>query len=98
MHSQPEPAPKRRAPSRHVLEGSYPAVVAAAAPEKPAYVPADPLLTVREGAAETSQSISTFWRNVRAGRLPQPIYVSPKGPRWRLSEIRAALDALRGAR
>ncbi len=99
MQTHPEPASKRRPPSRHTLEGSYPAVVAATAtPQKPAYTPVDPLLAARESAMEAGQSISSFWRNVRAGRLPQPIYVSPRCPRWRRSEILAALEALRGAR
>jgi predicted DNA-binding transcriptional regulator AlpA len=62
------------------------------------YVPADPLLTAREVAAERSQSLSGFWRDVRAGRVPAAIYVTPRCPRWRRSEVLAGLEALRGAR
>jgi predicted DNA-binding transcriptional regulator AlpA len=69
-----------------------------AASRRSAYIPSDPLLTAREAAAERSQSLSTFWRDVRAGRLPPAIYVSPRCPRWRRSEILAALEALRVAR
>ena len=69
-----------------------------AASQRPIYVPSDPLLTAREAAAERSQSLSTFWRDVRAGRLPAAIYVSPRCPRWRRSEILAALEALRTSR
>lgn len=66
--------------------------------QRSAYVPPDPLLTAREAAAERGQAISTFWRDVRAGRVPAAIYVSPRAPRWRRSEILAALESLRVAR
>ena len=59
------------------------------------YVPDDPLLKAAEAAAERGQAVSTFWRDVRAGRVPPAIYVSPKAPRWRRSELRAALEAFR---
>ena len=62
---------------------------------KPVYVPDDPLLTAREAAAERGQAVSTFWRDVRAGRVPAAYYVSPRCPRWRRSELRAALAACR---
>lgn len=45
----------------------------------------DPLLTARESAAYRRQGLSTFWRDVRAGTVPQPIRVTPKAPRWKLS-------------
>ncbi len=59
------------------------------------YTPDDPLLTAAEAAAERRQAISTFWRDVKAGRVPLAIYTSPRCPRWRRSEIRAALEACR---
>jgi predicted DNA-binding transcriptional regulator AlpA len=62
---------------------------------KPEYVPDDPLLTAAEAAAERGQAISTFWRDVRSGRVPPAYYVSPRCPRWRRSELRAALEACR---
>ena len=62
---------------------------------KPEYVPDDPLLTAAEAAAERGQALSTFWRDVRAGRVPSAYYVSPRCPRWRRSELRAALEACR---
>ncbi len=62
---------------------------------KPEYVPDDPLLTAAEAAVERGQALSTFWRDVRAGRVPPAYYVSPRCPRWRRSEIRAALEACR---
>ena len=62
---------------------------------KLAYVPEDPLLTAAEAAAERGQALSTFWRGVKDGSVPAPYYVSPRCPRWRRSELRAALEATR---
>lgn len=59
------------------------------------YIPDDPLLTAREAAAERRQAISTFWRDVKRGLVPPAIYVSPRCPRWRRSELLAALEACR---
>ena len=69
--------------------------LAARARRKPQYVCDDPLLTAYEAAAESGRGLSTFWRDVRAGRLPPAYYVTPKAPRWRRSELRAAVDACR---
>lgn len=65
---------------------------------RPTYLPDDPLLTPREAAAERGQAISTFWRDVKLGRVPAAIYVNPKSPRWRRSELLAALEACRAPR
>lgn len=62
---------------------------------KPAYIPDDPLLTAAEAAAERGQALSTFWRDVAAGRVPTAYYVSPRCPRWRRSELRASVEACR---
>jgi len=59
-------------------------------PPPPAFLADDTLLTAREAAAYRRQAISTFWRDVRAGLVAKPIYVTPKAPRWRLSVLRAA--------
>jgi predicted DNA-binding transcriptional regulator AlpA len=61
------------------------------------YVPDDPLLAAAAAAAETGRALSTFWRDVKAGRLPPAYYVAPRSPRWRRSELRAAVDACRRA-
>ena len=53
----------------------------------------DPLLMAEEAAAETGRALSTFWRDVRRGALPAPYYVTPRAPRWRLSELRAVVEA-----
>ena len=61
------------------------------------YAPTDPLLTAREAATERRQGISTFWRDVKNGAVPQPYYVGAKSPRWRLSEIRASVEVTKKA-
>jgi predicted DNA-binding transcriptional regulator AlpA len=61
------------------------------------YVPDDPLLTAAETATERGQAVSTFWRDVKAGRLPPAYYVSPRCPRWRRSEVLAGIEATRAA-
>ncbi|MGE0714317.1 MAG: helix-turn-helix transcriptional regulator [Alphaproteobacteria bacterium] len=53
----------------------------------------DPLLTAREAAEYRRQGLSTFWRDVARGTAPKPVYVSPGAPRWRLSELDAAIAA-----
>jgi predicted DNA-binding transcriptional regulator AlpA len=55
----------------------------------------DALLTAKESAAEVHLSLAAFWRAVAARRLPPPLYPLPRAPRWRRSELRAALDATR---
>jgi len=45
------------------------------------------LLTAKEAAALRRCSISTVWRDAKAGRLPPPIYLAPKRPRWRLADV-----------
>jgi predicted DNA-binding transcriptional regulator AlpA len=62
---------------------------------KPAYVPDDPLLDAQDSAVESGRGLSTFWRDVRAGLLPPPYRITPMCPRWRRSELRAAVDASR---
>ena len=65
------------------------------APAAPLFICSDPLLTAREAADERRQGLSTFWRDVAAGRVPPAYYVSPRCPRWRRSELRAAVEACR---
>jgi predicted DNA-binding transcriptional regulator AlpA len=61
-----------------------------------ALLPADDqLLVAKQSAEEVGLSLPTFWRAVRDGRLPAPFYPAPRAPRWRRSELRAALEALR---
>jgi len=63
---------------------------AAARPRReplPAWAGSDALITAREAAALRRCSIATIWRDVGAGRLPKPIYLAPKRPRWRLRDV-----------
>jgi predicted DNA-binding transcriptional regulator AlpA len=53
----------------------------------------DPLLDVREAAAEAGVAVSTWWKWVKLGRFPQPLYPLPHSPRWRRSAVRAVLAA-----
>lgn len=62
---------------------------------RPSYVPSDPLLSAADAAAETGRALSTFWRDVKRGALPAPLRVNPRQPRWRQSELRAAVEACR---
>lgn len=59
------------------------------------YFPPDPLLTAEQAAEEVALSLPAFWRAVAAERLPAPLYPAPKAPRWRRSELHAALEATR---
>lgn len=58
-------------------------------------MPPDPLLSAESAAAEVGLSIQAFWRAVSAGRLPRPFYPASRAPRWRRSELHAALEATR---
>jgi predicted DNA-binding transcriptional regulator AlpA len=82
----------------HAVLGAANAAPAASRRRAATYIPDDPLLTPREAAAERRQALSSFWRDVRRGLVPPAIYVSPRCPRWRRSEIRAALEACRAPR
>jgi predicted DNA-binding transcriptional regulator AlpA len=57
----------------------------------------DPLLTAEAAAREVGLSIPSLWRCVAAGRLPAPFYPASRAPRWRRSELRAALEATRAS-
>jgi len=40
-------------------------------------------------------SVPAFWKAVASGRLPAPVYPAPRAPRWRVSELLAALEKTR---
>ena len=52
-----------------------------------AWADAEPLVTTREAARLRRCSIATIWRDVKAGRLAQPVYLAPRRPRWRLRDV-----------
>jgi predicted DNA-binding transcriptional regulator AlpA len=55
----------------------------------------DTLLTARQSADELNISLPAFWKGVADGRLPAPLYVLPRAPRWRRSDLHAALEGRR---
>lgn len=55
----------------------------------------DPLLTARQSVDELNISLPAFWKAVAEGRPPTPLYVLPRAPRWRLSELRAVSEGNR---
>jgi predicted DNA-binding transcriptional regulator AlpA len=55
----------------------------------------DRLLTAPEAAEYVGLSAAAFWRGVANGRFPRPFYPAPRAPRWRVSELREALEASR---
>ena len=88
FHGGQQRPPHRRDPDGHSRGGRC-APARAPGRRRPA------LLTAREGAAEARLSLAAFWRAVAARRLPRPLYPLPRAPRWRRSELRAALEATR---
>jgi len=54
------------------------------------------LLTVKQVARRLAISVRSVWRHVRSGWLPEPLYPTPRSPRWRRTDLERFLDA-RGA-
>lgn len=44
------------------------------------------------GGSNTPIHRSTLWRGVNAGRYPKPLKISPGTNRWRVGELRKALE------
>ena len=57
----------------------------------------DPLLTVREGAAELKISVPTFWRWVANGTLPKAVKLGGMS-RWPRSELLAVIERAKAKR
>jgi len=51
------------------------------------------LLTVKQVARRLAVSVRSVWRYARAGRLPAPLYPTPRSPRWRLADLERFLTA-----
>ena len=49
----------------------------------------------RKLAEHLGASVPTIYRQVGAGRLPPPVYVTPSAPRWDLNEVDRFLEATR---
>lgn len=61
----------------------------------------DRLLTLRQvlaPAGPISVSPSTWWEGVKAGRYPKPVYLGPRSPRWRWSDIQTLMIDEAGGR
>ena len=56
------------------------------------YFPEDPLLTAKESSKELNICVSQFWKMVAQSKLPKPYYITNKLPRWKRSELRAAIE------
>jgi predicted DNA-binding transcriptional regulator AlpA len=56
-------------------------------PEPPVWLGEAALLTAGEVCAARRCSRATLWRDVKAGRLPPPVYLAPSRPRWRLRDV-----------
>jgi prophage regulatory protein len=52
----------------------------------------DRLIRVEKAIEILDIGESTFWEGVRNGRFPQPIKLSKRITRWRLSEIMAIIE------
>jgi predicted DNA-binding transcriptional regulator AlpA len=50
-------------------------------------------LAAVDAAAVLGISRAQFWKLHSSGRLPAPVYLGTKAPRWRLDELRRWLDA-----
>ncbi|MGC9261862.1 MAG: helix-turn-helix transcriptional regulator [Phycisphaerae bacterium] len=48
-------------------------------------------VTAQDLAAMLATSSRSIWRMVATGKLPRPIYLGRKSPRWRLSDVEAAI-------
>ncbi|HOA75967.1 MAG TPA: hypothetical protein PKL76_21195 [Phycisphaerae bacterium] len=87
--------PRRRQTGSRRQTGE--AVIASrpACPEKPARPPGgEPLAVDAAGLGRLLDlDRSTVWKLNSSGRLPAPVYLSAKAPRWNLSELRRWLDA-----
>jgi predicted DNA-binding transcriptional regulator AlpA len=55
----------------------------------------DRLLDAEQAAEFCGIALPTLWVQVRAHRLPRPIYPAPKAPRWWQNELREALERTR---
>ena len=55
----------------------------------------DPFLDADQVAERLNTTRQTVFRSVAEGRLPQPYYPASRMPRWRWSEVLAAIEATR---
>jgi predicted DNA-binding transcriptional regulator AlpA len=61
--------------------------------EKAPTMPAKLLLTYADVAREIGMSKVTIWRKYSTGKMPRPVSLGHKSPRWRYSDIKAWVEA-----
>ena len=59
-------------------------------------LPAEALVSAKELSILSGRSRASIWRDVQAGRLPQPIAIGPQARRWRMVDVRAYLAGANG--
>ena len=52
------------------------------------------LLRLRDVLAITGRSRSSIYRDMEAGRFPEPVRLSPNAVAWREDDVQAWIDAL----
>ncbi len=50
-------------------------------------------LSAKDAATLVGVSRAQWWKLHAAGKVPQPVYLGTKAPRWRVEELRAWLAA-----
>ncbi len=58
----------------------------------PPDLPLDAWATAREVALLRRCGTSTVWSHVKQGLLPQPTYLGPRTPRWRVRDVLAGSE------
>ncbi|MCY4502827.1 MAG: AlpA family phage regulatory protein [Alphaproteobacteria bacterium] len=56
------------------------------------------LLPVTEVCRRCGISRPTVYRLIKSGKLPKPVYVAARAPRWRSDEIQEFIDGISYAR
>ena len=59
-------------------------------------MPGSALMSAKELSSLINRSRASIWRDVQAGRLPQPIAIGPQARRWRVEDVRAYLAGANG--
>jgi predicted DNA-binding transcriptional regulator AlpA len=57
-------------------------------------LPDSALVDIKVLSAISGRSVASTWRDLRAGRIPQPLRIGLNSTRWRVGDIRAHLASL----
>ena len=52
------------------------------------------LITVKEASSITGQSTSSIWRKSKTGQFPEPLKLSVRCTRWKITEVQKWMDSL----